>query len=69
MKLTKKLTRYTEQKCIQELDKVLKNSSKVAILLKGIQALNKDALRRGVTCRPCMGTNKEVSSFNCFFCA
>lgn len=51
---------FTEQHCTNELDQLLKSSPKVAILLKGIQTLNKDALRRGITCRPCMGTNQEV---------
>ncbi|CAO3632467.1 unnamed protein product [Mucor hiemalis] len=50
---------FTEQHCTNELDQLLKSSPKVAILLKGIQTLNKDALRRGITCRPCMGTNQE----------
>jgi hypothetical protein len=52
--------RYSEQKCTNELDQILKKSPKVAILLKGIQTLNKDALRRGITCRPCKGTTQEV---------
>ncbi|KAG2209769.1 peptidase M76 [Mucor mucedo] len=51
---------FSEEKCTNELDRILKSSPKVAILLKGIQTLNKDALRRGITCRPCMGTNQET---------
>ncbi|KAK4519855.1 uncharacterized protein ATC70_010099 [Mucor velutinosus] len=50
---------YSEEKCTNELDRILKTSSKVAVLLKGIQTLNKHALSRGITCRPCMGTNQE----------
>ncbi|KAL9541611.1 hypothetical protein PS6_010224 [Mucor atramentarius] len=51
--------RYSEEKCTNELDRILKTSPKVAVLLKGIQTLNKNALSRGITCRPCMGTNQE----------
>ncbi|KAL4208374.1 peptidase M76 [Rhizopus microsporus] len=56
---TPSLPSYSEEKCIIELGHILKHSKKVATLLVGIQHLNKDALRRGITCRPCAGTIQE----------
>ncbi|KAI9469073.1 MAG: peptidase M76 [Benjaminiella poitrasii] len=50
---------YTEQKCTLELDRILKTSAKVAVLLNSIRTLNKCALSRGITCRPCIGTIQE----------
>lgn len=43
--------RYTEGKCTVELGRILETSPKVARLLQAIFALNKDSLRRGITCR------------------
>ncbi|KAI7904505.1 peptidase M76 [Cokeromyces recurvatus] len=50
---------YSEQKCTLELDHILKTSTKVAVLLNAIQTLSKNALSRGITCRPCIGTTQE----------
>lgn len=54
------LESFTEQKCTAELARILETSPKVAKLLQGIFALNKQALRRGITCRPCKGTEQAV---------
>lgn len=61
--------RYSEEKCTNELDRILKTSPKVAVLLKGIQTLNKNALSRGITCRPCIGTNQEVINAYALYCS
>ncbi|KAI8991611.1 peptidase M76 [Mycotypha africana] len=51
---------FTEQRCTNELESILNNSTRVKMLLKGIQTLNRNALKRGITCRPCMGTMQEA---------
>ncbi|KAI9280715.1 peptidase M76 [Sporodiniella umbellata] len=53
------LPTYSEEKCTNELDHILKTSKKVGVLLKGIQTLNKDALKRGITCRSCINTTQD----------
>ncbi|KAI9494774.1 peptidase M76 [Zychaea mexicana] len=49
----------TEQECTAELAGILETSPKVARLLQGIFTLNPRALKRGVTCRPCHGTEQS----------
>ncbi|KAL0096903.1 peptidase M76 [Phycomyces blakesleeanus] len=49
----------SEKQCTRELGRILESSSKVAVLLRAIQLLDKTALKRGVTCRPCKATLQE----------
>ncbi|KAI7867681.1 peptidase M76 [Spinellus fusiger] len=49
-----------EQQCTKELGEVLSTSTRVAVLLEAIFALDTTALKRGITCRPCKETVQEV---------
>ncbi|KAI8973921.1 peptidase M76 family-domain-containing protein [Pilobolus umbonatus] len=50
---------YSERKCTEELESILKESPKVRALLYGIQTLNRNALKSGISCRACKGTTQE----------
>ncbi|ORX60460.1 hypothetical protein DM01DRAFT_1404724 [Hesseltinella vesiculosa] len=47
---------WTEDKCTAELAQVLTTNEQAKTLLGAIQTLNRQVLRRGITCRPCHGT-------------
>ncbi|KAI8097012.1 peptidase M76 [Halteromyces radiatus] len=49
----------TEEQCTAKLARILDSSPKVTTLLQAIQTLNRGTLRRGITCRPCSGTNQQ----------
>ncbi|KAI8371712.1 peptidase M76 [Radiomyces spectabilis] len=49
-----------ERECTTELARLLETSPRIAILLNSIAALNKGALRRGITCRSCAGTQQQT---------
>ncbi|KAI9319711.1 peptidase M76 [Dichotomocladium elegans] len=49
---------FTEEQCTLELANILETSPKVATLLQAIFALNKDGLRRGITCRQVVRRDK-----------
>ncbi|KAI8578299.1 hypothetical protein K450DRAFT_248175 [Umbelopsis ramanniana AG] len=50
---------FSEQRCTEELQHVLNNSSKAQTLLQSIFKLNKRTLVKGITCRSCAGTEQQ----------